>query len=99
MKIFNEENLFILISTICFCILFIEAGPIISIKRFLGFKQEVDSDSRLHNFVRELLYCIQCASYWIGLFIGLHYFPMELANPFAFIVSILSWAIHKQLTK
>jgi hypothetical protein len=53
--------------------LFIEAKPIILLKRLLGFKEEEHSEynSLFKVLFHELIYCQICTTFWIGIFFSL----------------------------
>jgi len=53
--------------------LFINAEPIILIKRILGFKEEkYDEFTPLKRFFHKLIYCWMCSAFWIGVFVCIY---------------------------
>jgi len=48
-------------------VLFINAEPMILIKRWMGFKEEEIGKNPLRDFFTKLLYCAMCSSFWIAL--------------------------------
>lgn len=48
-------------------VLFINAEPMILIKRWMGFKEEEMGKNPLRDFFTKLLYCEQCSGFWIAL--------------------------------
>lgn len=51
-------------------VLFVESEPLILLKRYLGFKEEIiEKYTPLKRFITKLIYCNWCSSFWISLII------------------------------
>lgn len=50
----------------CMSVLFVNAEPMILIKRWMGLKEEEMGKNPLRDFFTKLLYCVQCSSFWIA---------------------------------
>jgi hypothetical protein len=46
-------------------ILFVEAEPMILLKRFIGFKEEDMGSGPIYDFFCRLLYCSFCSGFWL----------------------------------
>ena len=60
------ELLYSVIWVSCLTLLFVNAEPMILIKRWMGFKEEEMGKNPLRDFFTKLLYCEQCSGFWIG---------------------------------
>lgn len=59
-----------ILGIICLGILFVEAEPLIKIKRLIGFKEEEYYDQpEWWKFIYRLITCVACSTFWIGLII------------------------------
>lgn len=63
---------FNIISIACISFLFIAAEPIILLKRFMGFKEEMYLEySKAKQFFYRMITCCLCSGFWIGLILTL----------------------------
>ena len=75
----------------CIGVLLQEAEPIIILKRYIGFKEELyDEWGTLKRFLHRLLNCAMCLTFWVTL-IGT--FNLDVA----IISSVLAQIIHKKI--
>jgi hypothetical protein len=75
----------------CVAVLMQCAEPIIHIKRYLGFKEELyDTYSKEKRFFHRLIYCTMCLGFWITL-VG----TWDIGV--AIIASVLSTFIYKKI--
>lgn len=74
----------------CMSVLFINAEPMILIKRWMGFKEEEMGKNPLRDFFTKLLYCGKCSGFWLGLI-----FTQNFCQ--AVIISIVSELIDRKL--
>ncbi len=74
----------------CMTVLFINAEPMILIKRWMGFKEEEMGKNPLRDFFTKMLYCSKCSGFWLGLIFTLNF-------PQAVIISIVSELIDRRL--
>jgi len=69
------------------------AEPIIHIKRFLGFKEELyDTYSKEKRFFHRMLYCAMCLTFWFAL-------AMTWDLGISSIASVLSAYAHKKISE
>ncbi len=90
------STIYLILACISLAIASVEAGPIIHLKRCLGFKQEVDVNSS-HDFVRDGLYCVYCSAFWVGFFGAIFFWSPYHCVDFGAVVALLSHAVHKRL--
>lgn len=86
------QEVYLIIGTVCLSLLFVQAEPLILLKRFFGFKEEhYDDFSKLKKFIHSLLYCVVCSGFWIGLIVGVRYIGFTYSGlAFAAIVAIVA---------
>ena len=64
-------DLITILGITCLGILFVEAEPLVKIKRLLGFKDEEYFDySETKKFFYRMITCVMCSTFWIGLIIS-----------------------------
>ena len=74
----------------CMSVLFVNAEPMILLKRQMGFKEEIIGTNPLRDFFTKLLYCCMCSGLWIGLIFTLSFTQ-------AVIISIVSELIDRKI--
>lgn len=74
----------------CLTLLFVNAEPMILIKRWMGFKEELMGSNPLRDYFTKLLYCCMCSGFFIGLVFTQNF-------QLACIISIVSELIDRKL--
>jgi len=63
----------LIIKILCLCsitTILVESEPIILLKRYFGFKEElIENYNRFKKFICKLIYCNWCLSFWVSLII------------------------------
>ena len=84
------EEAIAIIGLACLSVLFVEAEPIVLIKRWLGLKEEeFDSWGPKKRYIYKMLSCALCSGFWIGLLSG--------SLPKAAIVAALAEIVAKKI--
>jgi hypothetical protein len=87
------KEIFEILSLSCITILFVMAEPMILLKRWFGFKEELYDDmNAFKRVIHKLITCCMCSGFWCGIF-----FTQSIY--IAAIVSILAELIFRQLNQ
>ena len=70
--------------------LFVDAEPMILLKRMIGLKEERIGENKVLDFIIKLVYCRFCSSFWITLILTLDF-------QLAVIVSLVVWLIENKI--
>lgn len=85
------ELVLLLIGLSCLTVLFVEAEPMVLLKRVLGFKEENYTEySIIKQFIFRLITCCLCSGFWIGL-------AFTQSIVYAGIVSVISEWLYNRL--
>jgi hypothetical protein len=85
------NTIYEIIAVSCVTLLFINAEPMILLKRWMGFREEdICGVYKVRDFFTKLLYCCMCSGFWIGLVFTQNFYQ-------AVIISIISEFIDRKL--